>query len=91
MQFKGVPYSESAMGTIHAVHETSIGSKLLARVVAVNLTAGQKVQKGQVLVRLDDADLRAKLQQAKAAVASMEADRAQAANDAKRAGRVGAA
>ncbi len=85
VHFKSVPYSESAMGTIHAVHETSIGSKLLARVVEVNLKAGQKVQKGDVLVRLDDADLRAKLQQAKATVASIEANYAQAANDARRA------
>ena len=53
-------------GTIRAVHETSIGSKLLARVVEVNLKAGQKVKAGDVLVRLDDTDLRAKLQQAKA-------------------------
>ena len=39
-----VPLSETAVGTIRAVHETSIGSKLLARVVEVNLKAGQKVQ-----------------------------------------------
>ena len=68
-----LPLSESAVGTIRAVHETSIGSKLLARVVEVNLKAGQKVQTGDVLIRLDDTDLRAKLQQAKAAVASAEA------------------
>jgi len=68
-----LPLSESAVGTIRAVHETSIGSKLLARVIEVNLKAGQKVQTGDVLIRLDDADLRAKLQQAKAAVASAEA------------------
>ena len=77
------------MGTIHAVHEISIGSKLLARVVEVNLKAGQKVQRGEVLLRLDDADLRAKLQQAKAAVASIEANRAQAANDAQPGRRTG--
>ena len=38
-----LPLSESAVGTIRAVHETTIGSKLLARVVEVNLKAGQKV------------------------------------------------
>jgi len=79
-----VPVSESAVGTIRAVHETSIGSKLLARVVAVNLKAGQKVQAGDVLVQLDDADLRARLQKAKAAVASAEAVYTQAAADEKR-------
>ena len=79
-----LPLSESAVGTIRAVHETSIGSKLLARVVEVNLKAGQKVQTGDVLIRLDDTDLRAKLQQAKAAVASAEAVYRQAAADEKR-------
>jgi RND family efflux transporter MFP subunit len=80
----GLPLSESAVGTIRAVHETSIGSKLLARVIEINLRAGQKVQEGEVLVRLDDTDLRAKLQQAKAAVASAEAVRVQAAGDERR-------
>ena len=79
-----LPLSESAVGTIHAVHETTIGSKLLARVMEVNLKAGQKVHVGEVLVRLDDPDLRAKVQQAKATVASLEAARAQAARDEKR-------
>jgi membrane fusion protein, multidrug efflux system len=84
VQMIRLPLSESAVGTIRAVHETSIGSKLLARVMEVNLKAGQKVKAGDVLLRLDDTDLRAKLQQAKAAVASTEAVRGQAAADAKR-------
>jgi len=80
-----LPHTESAVGTIRAVHETSIGSKLLARVTEVNLKAGQKVRAGDVLIRLDDTDLRARLQQAKAAVASSEALRVQAAADENRA------
>lgn len=79
-----IPLTESAVGTIRAVHETTIGSKLLARVVEVNLKAGQKVVAGDVLIRLDDTDLRAKLQQAKATVASAEAVRIQTAADEKR-------
>jgi len=79
-----LPLSESAVGTIRAVHETSIGSKLLARVVEVNLKAGQKVHAGDVLIRLDDTDLRAKLQQAKATVAAAEAVYTQTAADEKR-------
>ena len=50
----------------------------------VNLKAGQKVKADDVLVRLDDTDLRAKLQQAKAAVTAAEAVRAQAAADEQR-------
>ena len=85
VQLIRLPLSESAVGSIRAVHETSIGSKLLARVLEVNLKAGQKVKAGDILLRLDDADLRAKLQQAKAAVTSLDAACVQAARDAKRA------
>ncbi len=80
-----LPLTESAVGTIRAVHETSIGSKLLARIVEVNLKAGQKVRAGDVLIRLDDTDLRAKLQQAKAAATASDALRVQTAADEKRA------
>jgi len=45
------------------------------------------VHAGEVLVRLDDADLKAKLEQAEAAAASAEAAYAQAENDEKRVGR----
>jgi len=81
---KQLPLSETAVGSVRAVHETTIGSKLLARVVEINLKADQKVRKGDVLIRLDDTDLRAKLQQAKAAVAAEEAVYRQAAGDEKR-------
>lgn len=80
-----LPMAESAVGSIRAVHETSIGSKLLARVVEVNLKAGQKVAEGDVLVRLDDTDLKAKLQQAMAAATAAEARLEQAQADQKRA------
>lgn len=76
-----LPLSETAVGSIRAVHETTIGSKLLARVVEVNLKAGQKVQKDEVLLRLDDTDLQAKLKQAQAALTVAEAARDQAEAD----------
>jgi RND family efflux transporter MFP subunit len=79
-----LPVWESAVGTIRAVHETTIGSKLMARVVEVNLKAGQEVKTGDILVRLDDTDLRAKLQQAKAALTAAEAVHSQAKVDEKR-------
>jgi RND family efflux transporter MFP subunit len=79
-----LPVIESAVGSIRAVREMAVGSKLLARVVEVNLRAGQEVKIDDVLVRLDDTDLQAKLQQAKATVTSMEAVRAQALADEQR-------
>lgn len=81
VQLVSLPVAESAVGAIRAVHETTIGSKLLARVMEVNLKAGQKVAAGEVLIRLDDSDLRAKLQQAKAAEAPADAVRTHAAQN----------
>ena len=79
-----LPQIETAVGTIRPVHETTIGAKLLARVVEVNLQAGQVVNAGDVLVRLDDTDLRAKRQQAEAVLSAAEASRVQAEADANR-------
>ena len=71
-----MPRTEPAVGTVRAVHEASVASKLLAKVLEVRVSAGQSVREGDVLVRLDDADLAARVQQAQAA-----ADRARATRD----------
>jgi RND family efflux transporter MFP subunit len=70
------------------VHETAIGARLLARVVEVNLKAGQVVNAGDVLVRLDDMDLQARLRQAEAVLHAAEAVRAQAEVEANRSDRL---
>ncbi len=67
------PFAEWAVGTTRAVHETTLGSRLLAKVVAVSFRAGQLVEKDQVLIELDDADLRAQVEQATAVVAAASA------------------
>lgn len=73
-----VPRIESAVGTIRPVHEAQVAGKILARITQINLVAGEHVKKGQVLVRLDDADLRARLKQAEAMLRSAQADHHQA-------------
>src|SRR5260221_3923361 len=80
-----LPLVETAVGTIRPVHETTIGAKFLARVVEVNLKAGQVVKAGDVLVRLDDIDLRARRRQSEAVLNAAEAARIQAEADANRA------
>ncbi len=76
-----IPRYEWTIGTIQAVHETALGSKILAKVLETNITAGQKVKAGQVLMKLDDADLRAREEQAKAEVEAAKAKVAQAQDD----------
>ena len=68
-----VPLSEEAVGTVQAAHETEVGAKIMARVLAVHLQAGQHVEKDQVLIELGQSDLEARTSQARAAVAAAKA------------------
>lgn len=79
------PRYESAVGTVRAVHEAAVASKLLAKVVEVRVKAGQAVTRDEVLVRLDDSDLQARLKQAEAALAAARATQERAEADYQRA------
>ncbi|HEB61144.1 MAG TPA: efflux RND transporter periplasmic adaptor subunit [Phycisphaeraceae bacterium] len=68
-----IPRNESAVGTVEAVHQTAVASRLLSRVNKVNVQAGQLVKKGDILVELDQAELVARLKEAEAAVEVAEA------------------
>jgi HlyD family secretion protein len=56
----------TAGGYIIAHHTIEVGSKIVGKVVWIGVEAGDEVKKGQVLVRLDDTEYRAQLEQAKA-------------------------
>lgn len=73
-----VPVNETAVGSVKAVHEAAVASKLLAKVLAVHVKAGQAVTKDMGLVELDSTDLKARRDQAKAAADSAGAARDQA-------------
>ncbi len=76
-----VPREEAAVGTVRAVYEVAIASKLLARVKEVRVKAGQEVKAGEILVLLDESDLKARLEQAQAARTAAEARLEQAKID----------
>lgn len=63
----------TAGGYIVAHHTIEVGSKIVGKVEWIGIEAGDRVKKGQVLVRLDDAEFRAQLEQAKANLMSLEA------------------
>lgn len=75
---RSMPRSEAAVGTIRAVHETALASKLLARVIAVPVRAGMGVKSGDVLVQFDDEELQARLHRAEAGHEAAVARREQA-------------
>lgn len=79
-----LPAVEAAVGTITPVWESRVASKVLGRVVRVDVTAGRAVKKGDVLVRLDAGDLSARLAEARAALEAAVAEDEQASRDAAR-------
>jgi multidrug efflux pump subunit AcrA (membrane-fusion protein) len=68
-------------GTVRSRTVTTVASKVMGQVLAVNVSEGDSVRPGQLLVRIDDRDASAQLEQAEAALseahsAALEADRA---------------
>jgi HlyD family secretion protein len=63
----------SASGYIVAHHKISVNSKVTGRVAWIGVEKGDKVNEGQVLVRLEDQEFRAQYEQAQGAVESARA------------------
>lgn len=63
----------SAGGYVIARNQVEVGSKITGRVVSIEVREGDRVQRGQVVARLDEAELRATVSQAQAKVASAQA------------------
>ena len=79
-----LPQTEEAVGTVKPVYEMVVTPRVAARITELNLVAGQRVTKGDVLVRLDDRDLKARVEQAKAAATAAISTRDQARIDRER-------
>lgn len=61
-----VPITYSAVGTVRSREEIDLISRLItARVIQVNFNNGESFQKDDVLIRLEDQDLRSKMEAAK--------------------------
>ena len=56
----------TATGYIEAERKADLSPKITSRIVALNVTEGSKVRKGDVIARLDDTDLAAQLAEANA-------------------------
>ena len=63
----------SATGYIIAAHKIEVASKVNGRVAWIGVDKGDKVQAGQVLVRLEDDEYRAQLEQQKGQLANLQA------------------
>jgi multidrug efflux pump subunit AcrA (membrane-fusion protein) len=71
------PLIYEAVGTVHARVTATVSSKLLAAIQELVVKEGDRVRQGDLLVQLDDRQVAAHFQQARAALA--EAEKAEAA------------
>lgn len=62
-----------AIGRVKNVRESTIASKVMGKVLSVNVKAGSKVKKGQVLIKIDDRDPKGRVAQAKGALTQAKA------------------
>jgi RND family efflux transporter MFP subunit len=69
-----LPRVTTATGSIEPWTRVSPGTKILGRLEEVGVREGDRVQRGQILARLDDADLSAAVEQVQAAVRMAEAN-----------------
>jgi RND family efflux transporter MFP subunit len=63
-----LPVEETVPGMVRARNQVAIHPEIAARVVAVLARSGDRVERGQALVRLDEAEARERLRQAEADV-----------------------
>jgi HlyD family secretion protein len=70
----------TATGYIVAAHKIEVASKVNGRVAWIGVEKADKVKAGQVLVRLEDTEYRAQLEQAKGQLANLQAHLAEFLN-----------
>ncbi|MBL8220916.1 MAG: efflux RND transporter periplasmic adaptor subunit [Bryobacterales bacterium] len=63
----------NASGYIVAAHKIQVAAKVVGRVAWIGVEKGDRVREGQVIVRLEDDEYRAQLQQAKGQLATLQA------------------
>jgi RND family efflux transporter MFP subunit len=68
-----IPRIVMATGTIEAENSVEVSTRMMGHVREVLVREGQRVETGQVLVRIDDTDMQARKRQAEAAIAEAQA------------------
>jgi membrane fusion protein, multidrug efflux system len=71
-------YVEQAVGTLKAASRSVISAKVMATINSIEVTAGDLVAEGDLLIQLDPQEFEARLRQAESALRAAEATRAEA-------------
>lgn len=77
-----IPDVVEAVGSVRTAQTTQLAAQVMGNVVAVNVREGDRVRRGQVLVVIDDAQLRAAVERAQAAALAADKDAIAAQSDA---------
>ncbi len=78
------PLVEQSAGTVRAKVETVISPVVTATISSIAVRSGDQVKQGEVVVRLDSRELKARAEQARQAVVAAKATRARVEKDLKR-------
>jgi RND family efflux transporter MFP subunit len=81
VQRTNMPDLVEAVGTVHAVQSSNLSAQTMGNIVEVRVAEGDRVQRGQVLVVIDDAQPRAAVDRATAAVNASKQQLAAAESD----------
>jgi len=76
--------SSTYTGTVHARYETDVGFRVSGKIIERNVNVGDRVEKDQVLLRLDPTDYRLAEESSEAELAAAKSSRAQASADEQR-------
>jgi RND family efflux transporter MFP subunit len=73
VQYREVDQTYAAEGVVEAVKQSTVAAQISGRVVAVNFDVGDRVKKGQVIVRIDATEVNQAYAAAQAQVAQADA------------------
>ena len=73
VQYREVDQTYAAEGVVEAVKQSTVAAQISGRVVAVNFDVGDRVKKGQVIVRIDPTEVNQAYAAAQAQVAQADA------------------
>src|SRR5512140_671139 len=73
VQLREVDETYAAEGVVEAVKQSTVAAQISGRVVAVNFDVGDRVQKGQVIVRIDATEVNQAYAAAQAQIAQADA------------------
>ncbi len=79
-----MPYVAEAIGTLRAASRTDVSAQVAARILEIRVKAGDEVEVGDVLIRLEPSEFQATLGEAEAAAVAAEASVRQALLDYER-------